>query len=414
VVSARASPVTVGATYAASVRAVVVGAGIGGLAAAIALERAGVEPIVLERAPELREAGFGLVISANAVTALGLLGLRDRVAQRGARVRRAEIRNPRGELLTLIDYDSHGWETYGILRAALQQAMLEPIPVERLRLNTACIGANEDGRALIDGAEPVAADIVVGADGINSAVRRSLFGEEPLRYGGHRAWRAGTSFDPERIGDRFVEVWGVGGGFGFGPAGQGRVYWYCFESVPEGAPAPERPREEFLRRYGAWFDPIPALIEATEPEAIESTFTYDRRPRRSWGRGRITLLGDAAHPMKPNIGQGAAQALEDAVVLGLCAADRRDPEAILREYERRRARRANAAVRASRRTGRTAEVRSRTAARLRDAVIKTLPDRLTVAQLRSLFEFQPQSPAAGSMTSSDAQAAHGPGRSSRG
>jgi 2-polyprenyl-6-methoxyphenol hydroxylase-like FAD-dependent oxidoreductase len=257
---------------------------------------------VIERAPRLQEAGFGLVVSANAVTALRLLGLRDGVAARGTRVRRAEVRNPRGELLTRIDYEALGWETYGILRTELQQTMLEAVPAERLRLGTTCISANEDGQALLDGADTVVADIVVGADGIRSAVRRSLFGEEPLRYGGHRAWRAGTRFDDERVRDRFVEVWGVGGGFGFGPAGTGRVYWYCFEAVPDGAPAPERPRDEFLRRYGAWFDPIPALIESTDADAIEPTFTYDRPPRRIWGRGRVTLLGDAAHPMKPNIG----------------------------------------------------------------------------------------------------------------
>jgi 2-polyprenyl-6-methoxyphenol hydroxylase-like FAD-dependent oxidoreductase len=343
---------------------------------------------VIERAPRLQEAGFGLVVSANAVTALRLLGLRDGVAARGTRVRRAEVRNPRGELLTRIDYEALGWETYGILRTELQQTMLEAVPAERLRLGTTCISANEDGQALLDGADTVVADIVVGADGIRSAVRRSLFGEEPLRYGGHRAWRAGTRFDDERVRDRFVEVWGVGGGFGFGPAGTGRVYWYCFEAVPDGAPAPERPRDEFLCRYGAWFDPIPALIESTDADAIEPTFTYDRPPRRIWGRGRVTLLGDAAHPMKPNIGQGAAQALEDAVVLATCVAAGGDPEEGLRDYERRRVRRANAVVRASRRAGRAAEVRSPLGARARDAVMKALPDRLAVARQRRIAEFR--------------------------
>jgi 2-polyprenyl-6-methoxyphenol hydroxylase-like FAD-dependent oxidoreductase len=370
------------------VRAVVVGAGVGGLAAAIALEAAGVEPIVIERAPELREAGFGLVVSANAVTALRFLGLNDPVAARGTRVRWAEIRNPRDDLLTRIDYEALGWETYGILRSELQEVMLEAVPVERLRLGTTCICVTEDGRALLDAADPVVGDFVIGADGIRSTVRRSLFGEEPLRYGGHRAWRAGTRFDDERVRDRFVEVWGIGGGFGFGPAGRNRVYWYCFETVPEGAPAPERPRDEFLRRYGAWFDPIPALIESTEEDAIEPTFTYDRRPRRTWGRGRVTLLGDAAHPMKPNIGQGAAQALEDAVVLGSCVAESDDPEQALRAYERHRIRRANAVVRGSRQAGRAAEVHSQLSARVRDAVMKALPDRFAVAQQRRIVELE--------------------------
>jgi 2-polyprenyl-6-methoxyphenol hydroxylase-like FAD-dependent oxidoreductase len=368
------------------VRAVVVGAGIGGLATALA--RARVEPIVIERAPELREAGFGLVVSVNAVTALRSLGLSDAVAARGTRVRRAEIRNPRDDLLTRIGYEALGWETYGILRSELQEVMLEAVPAERLRLGRTCVGATEDGQALLDDADLVVGDIVVGADGIRSTVRRSLFGEETLRYGGHRAWRAGARFDDERVRDRFVEVWGVGGGFGFGPAGAGRVYWYCFEAVPEGAPAPPRPRDEFLHRYGAWFDPIPALIESTEQDAIEPTFTYDRPPRPTWGRGRVTLLGDAAHPMKPNIGQGAAQALEDAVVLGSCLAETDDPERALRAYELRRIRRANAVVRASRQTGRVAEVRSQLGARVRDAVMKALPDRLTIAQQRKIAEFE--------------------------
>src|SRR6266571_154417 len=137
-------------------RAVIVGAGIGGLATAIALEQGGIEAIVIERAPQLQEAGFGLVVSANAVTALRALGLHNSVAARGTRVRRAEIRNPRGDLLTRIDYEALGWETYGILRAELQQALLARVPAERIRLGATCLGARDDGVVLLEGADPEA------------------------------------------------------------------------------------------------------------------------------------------------------------------------------------------------------------------------------------------------------------------
>jgi 2-polyprenyl-6-methoxyphenol hydroxylase-like FAD-dependent oxidoreductase len=359
----------------------VVGAGIGGLAAAIALGRAGLEPLVLERAEELREAGFGLVLQPNAVTALDRLGVRGQIAARGRRVETAEIRDPRGRPIATLPFGALGVETYGILRSELQQALLDAVPAERLRLGTVCEAVGVDGRARLASGEELHAEAVIGADGIHSAVRTSLHGLRPLRYAGYRAWRAGTRFE---LPPRFVEVWGVGGGFGFGPVGDGEAYWYCFETVAEHAAPVERTREWLLRRYGDWFDPVPALIESTAPESIHAARVYDRRPLRRWGRGRVTLLGDAAHPMKPNLGQGAAQALEDAVVLGESLAGAADLEAALRAYERRRVRRANALVRASRQAGRAAEAHTAAGASVRDALARALPDRVVVARLRRL------------------------------
>src|SRR6266516_7731241 len=232
-------------------KAVVVGGGIGGLATAIALRQAGLELVVVERAAALREHGYGLVVAANAVAALGTLGVLDEVRRRAALVLRAEVRNPRGEVLTRIPYADLGWETYGILRSDLLE-LLVPEDVT-VRLGARCIGVEGTTVLLDEGEEH--GDLVVGADGIHSTVRESLFGPEPLRYGGHRAWRASVAF--ELPAAEFVEVWGVGGGFGFGPAGSGRAYWYCFERVPEGAPPPADIKAAFLSRYGDWFDPIP-------------------------------------------------------------------------------------------------------------------------------------------------------------
>jgi 2-polyprenyl-6-methoxyphenol hydroxylase-like FAD-dependent oxidoreductase len=367
-------------------RTIVVGGGIGGLAAAVALQRAGVETVVLERSPTLREHGFGLVLAANAVTALDRLGLLDPVRDRGARVARAEIRTPRDVLLTRIPYAELGWETYGILRTGLLEVLQGALREDSVRLSARVVGV--DGARAFLGDGTLVADMLIGADGLHSVVRRALHGDEGLRYGGHRAWRASLAFEHPRVADSFVEVWGVRGGFGFGPAGEGRVYWYSFESVPDGAAPPEDVKAELQARYGDWFDPIPSLIEATPAEAIEPTFTYDRKPLRRWGRGPATLLGDAAHPMKPNIGQGAAQALEDAVVLGLCAAEGGDPQAVLRAYERRRIGRANRIVRASRRAGAAAEVGSPLAATLRDAAFRLLPDRVAIDQQRRLTRFE--------------------------
>jgi 2-polyprenyl-6-methoxyphenol hydroxylase-like FAD-dependent oxidoreductase len=363
-------------------RAVVVGGGIGGLAAAIALGQAGHEAVVLERAAAFGEVGYGHVLAANAMAALDRLGVGGAVRARGARARRAQIREPGGRLLAEIPYERLGWETYGVMRSALLEALAEALPEGSLRLGTAA-RAVRDGVVETD-AGALEADLVVGADGLRSTVRASLFGAEDPRYAGHRAWRASALLEHPGAADAFVEIWGAGGGAGFGPVGGGRVYWYVFRAQAAGEPLPADARAEFLRAYGDWPEPLPALIEATDGRP-ESTLTYDRRPRRVWGRGPVTLLGDAAHPMKPNLGQGAAQALVDAVVLGECLAGATEPRAALRAYERRRRGPANAAVRASRQTGRLAELRSPPAVRARNLLVRSLPARLTIAQQRRLL-----------------------------
>ena len=370
---------------------IVVGAGVGGLAAAHAATRAATEVIVFERAPAPRCEGFGLVLQPNAVRALALLGLREAVVVRGARVAAAEVRTPQGALLFAVPYTQLGWETVGVLRAELQAALLEAVPATAVRFGRECVAVEQDESGVVavfaDGGRE-RADVLVGADGIRSAVRRAAVDPPlPPRYAGQRSWRAAARGDFAI--DRFVEVWGLGGGFGYGPVGQGVVYWYCFERVAEGAPSPPDALAEFRRRYAGWPAPIAALIEATDPSDVHEAFTYDRPPSRRWGAGRVTLLGDAAHAMKPNIGQGGAMALEDAAVLGDALAAVADPVAALRAYERRRITRANRVVRASRQAASLAELSHPLAARARNTFVRALPDRLLLARVRALVAAGP-------------------------
>jgi 2-polyprenyl-6-methoxyphenol hydroxylase-like FAD-dependent oxidoreductase len=370
------------------VRVLVVGGGIGGLATAIALARAGHEPLAFERASALEAVGAGIALSPNAVAALERLGIADEVRRRGHAPRHAVVLNRRGQVLSELPYATRGWEMLGVHRADLQEALVAALPAGALRLGSACTGfERRDDRVRVElaGGGREEGDVLIGADGIHSVVRSGLFGDEALRYSGYAAWRAVSERLPAVSEDRFSESWGPGARFGLVPIGDGRLYWFVAEDAPDGSPAPDRPLEDLRRRLADWHDPIPAVLDATDESTLSRTFVYDRRPSKRWGEGRVTLVGDAAHPMTPNLGQGAAQALEDAVVLGRELSDGGDPDAALRRYERRRLRRANAIVKQSFQAGRLAQLSSPRTCAVRDVLMRALPDRLAAAQQARVF-----------------------------
>lgn len=181
------------------------------------------------------------------------------------------------------------------------------------------------------------------------------------------------------------EAWGPGRRFGMVPIERGRVYWFAtLNTPPGGRDEPRQARSTLLRLFGDWHLPIAALLEATPEEAILRNDILHRMPVRTWGTGRVTLLGDAAHPMTPNLGQGACQAIEDAVVLANCLRDAADPIQALRHYETRRIPRANGFVLGSLRLGRIAQWESG-AARWRNRLFALTPaDAMRRRLVRSL------------------------------
>ncbi|UUZ94179.1 FAD-dependent monooxygenase [Paenibacillus sp. P25] len=307
--------------------AVVIGAGIGGLSAALALLQQGWRVSVFDKAARLEEAGAGIVLAANAMKALGKLGISRQVEACGAKVGTAEIRTWDGRLITALpavkQAELYGTYSYLIHRAKLQSILLQAVR-EQAQVFTGkqCTDYREDaGRVsavFADGTQEEA-EVLIGADGIHSVIRERLFGPEPLRYSGYMALRGichyeDARFTPEAGGG--FEALGPGKRFGFSSLGQGRIFWFAAINAPEGSlPAPSERKAAALACFRGWYSPVVRAIEATEEASILAHDIADRRPLSRWSTGRVTLLGDAAHPMLPNLGQGGAQAMEDALVL---------------------------------------------------------------------------------------------------
>ena len=370
-------------------RVLVVGGGIGGLAAGIGLRCVGIEPVVVEQARELEAVGAGLGLAANAVQALERLGVADAVRARGLRADRLVALRPDGR--ALIDLPLEGREMLGVHRADLQAVLAAELGAA-LRLGVACRGFRDDGERVtmsLDSGEQLEGDVLVGADGLHSTVRASLLGDGAPRYAGYTGWRAVTEFEHESLRGRMTETWGRGVRFGLIPIGSGRLYWFVSESrsEPRAALIPGR-KEELARLVRGWHEPIEATVASTPDDAISGTGIYWRAPGREWGRGRVTLLGDAAHPMTPDLSQGAAQALEDAVVLAASLRDAADPVSGLRAYESARARRTAQVVKRSRAAGRLAQSSSALGAGLRNLLVGSLPTRLQASQQERLVEIE--------------------------
>jgi 2-polyprenyl-6-methoxyphenol hydroxylase-like FAD-dependent oxidoreductase len=376
--------------------AIVVGSGIGGLAAAIALERSRCEVLVLEQAPELIEVGAGLTLWPNGVRALAALGLgevRDFGSVQGA----GGVRIPSGRWLTRIDMsqirDRFGEPVLGVHRADLLRLLLERarqgseirlgVTVRRVRQDSSGVTA-----VLADGSE-ARADIVVGADGVDSVVRRQLYPDSRSRYAGFSAWRAVIQTEGPAPGMQ-GETMGIGQLFGFVPIEPQRIYWFAAARVPE-QPSYQggSNREELTRRFGEWHDPIPRLVRDTPEDQIHYHPIHEVPSLPAWSVGRVTLLGDAAHAMTPNLGQGACQALEDAVALGETVGAESDPVAALAAYQRARLRRATGIAARSRLTSRVALANHPLTAALRNLVIGLIPNGAVTRGLSPILSWEP-------------------------
>ncbi|MEW1632926.1 FAD-dependent monooxygenase [Streptomyces sp. NPDC093801] len=398
--------------------AVVAGAGIGGLTAALALHRRGWDVTVCERAEEPPVTGAGIGLAPNALRALDAIGVDAAHAVGSAVPEWMGVRRSGGRWLVrtaTADLASrYGIPPIAVPRPAFTAALAAGLPPGTVRHGTAVTGVDQaGGRATVRTAAgpDLPADLVVAADGIHSPLRRAHFPGHPgLHYLGETAWR--TIVDaPDLHVPAMSETWGRGARFGVTPLSDGRYYLYATAVVPAGTRSAD-PRSELLRRFGSWHAPIPALlarIGRLAPADVLRNDLYDlAAPLPALHRGRIAWLGDAAHAMAPNLGQGGCQAIEDAVVLarllprGDGADDPADPAgaagadpgatgtdpvaAALAAYTAARRDRTDAVRLRARRVGRLGALRNPVAAAARDLAVRATPTRLALRGMDDLFD----------------------------
>ncbi|WP_280471786.1 FAD-dependent oxidoreductase [Nocardia cyriacigeorgica] len=375
-------------------RAIIVGAGIGGLATAIALARRGWQVQILERADEIGEAGSGLTVWANGLRALDVLGVGAQVRARAMADTDAGIRDPAGRWLARTDTDELArrfGEVVMIPRTDLFEILREALPPDSVRLGCAVteVGHLDGGVEVVHTGGVATGDLVVGADGIHSAVRQVVFSGAPTpRYAGYTAWRMITAHPVPALHDG-GQTWGRGERFGVIALPDDRVYLFGVADSAPGLRGPQGEYAEVRRRFGAWHDPIPALLDAVDPATVLRHDIYELPPLSSYVLGRVALLGDAAHAMTPNMGQGANQGLEDAVTLAALL-DRIDSvPAALAEYDRVRRPRTQDIARRSHRIGVLAQLSSAPAVLLRDTVLRLTPGRAMLGSFAPALTWQP-------------------------
>jgi 2-polyprenyl-6-methoxyphenol hydroxylase-like FAD-dependent oxidoreductase len=373
-------------------KALIIGGGIGGLVTALALRRAGIDAVVFEQAPVLRENGAGLTLWSNAMRALDTLGLSEPLLAAGTRLECGEIRSHTGRRLASFRLDRLaercGAPIIGIPRADLLAILARAVPSADVRLNARLVrlSQNEGGvtACFADGREEWG-DLLIGADGIHSRVRELMTGDAK-RYCGYIGWQGVA---PIRHPDfpPGLSLWSYGRGAQFGliPVGGGRVFWFGTTTLPEDQIASLGPHQEELRaRFGAWHTPIREALEAVDEKALVCVPIYDRPPVRRWGVGRLTLVGDAAHATSPTLGQGACLAIESAAALAHTLQREPSIETALRHYERVRQRRTARIIDQAWRIGSAIQWQNPLACALRDEVVRCTPSALHECWLKRI------------------------------
>ncbi|MEA5598906.1 FAD-dependent monooxygenase [Rivularia sp. UHCC 0363] len=327
--------------------AIVIGAGIGGLTTALALRKQGFDVQVYEKAQQLLPVGAGLTLFPNGLNTLETIapGIVQLLIDAGSPTHQVNIKKSSGE--TVFQKQQQLLENYGqpmlnIRWSLLQEILAAFLPSDIIHLNHRCVDFNQDENSVqvnFANGKTIYTDLLIGCDGINSAVRENLIKDGLPRYAGRLSWRAVIEYNHELLppNEVFIITSNTGKIFTIIDVGGGYIFWSAAMLSEDDALSPrEEVKSRVLQEYSGWTEPVEAIIQATPLEKIVERPICDRPPLKSWSQGRATLLGDAAHPMIPSLGQGANTAFEDAWELASYLSDCDNLEVALNKYDQSR------------------------------------------------------------------------------
>jgi 2-polyprenyl-6-methoxyphenol hydroxylase-like FAD-dependent oxidoreductase len=370
---------------------IVVGAGIGGLSAALCLARSGGRPIVCERAAKIGDIGGGIMIRTNASRVLKNLEVFDHLRGLTSRISSAVVYTKDGRLLRRWQLPTSGADTIIVRRMDLQRVLLEQLSRYPHRLELGFSFGHfkqtpEQVTAFSTNGDMIEGDALIGCDGLNSQVRKQIVDDGPPCYRGFVQWRFITEQRHPVVGPHEKMDWyGNGLRFGASPLGPGMAWYVSVNSPSPDWRGGDRIKDYLLGLFADWANPISEMIADVIPEKLVWTSIYDRPPVSRWGDARVSLLGDAAHPFTPDLGLGGALAIEDAEQLHNSLQDHDDTIPALRAYEGMRRGKANAVVMKSRFTGDMSQWSNPVMTKARDTLIARCPEVIWSRKIKQTY-----------------------------